>query len=72
MSMVDVSLISILWNGGEVVECTGQIGSRSGRELLGICSGLLGRCPASTGLLTESVDRGVKGGEEMIWIEGAD
>ncbi len=26
----------------------------------------------SAGLLTEGVDRGVEGGEEVIWIEGAD
>jgi hypothetical protein len=72
MIMINVSLITILWNGGEVVAGPGQVGSRSGRELPGLCAGLLGRCPMSTGLLTEGVDRSVKGGEEVIWIKGAD
>ena len=62
----------ILLHGGEVVACTGPVGSRSGRELLGLCASLLGRCPVSAGLLTEGVERGVEGGEEVIWIEGAD
>lgn len=43
MSMIDVSLITILWNGGEVVAGAGQVGSRSGRELLGLGISLLGR-----------------------------
>ena len=71
MIMINVSLITTRWNGGEVVAGAGRVGSRSGRELLGLCAGLLGRCPVSAGLLTEGVDRGVEGGEEVIWIEGA-
>ena len=70
--MIHVSLISIPWNGGEIVAGAGRVGSRSGRELPGLCAGLHGRCPVSTGLLAEGVDRGVKGGEEVIRIEGAD
>ncbi len=70
--MIYVLLITIRWNGGEVVAGAGRAGSRSGRELLGLCAGLLGRCPVSTGLLAEGVERGVEGGEEVIWIEGAD
>jgi hypothetical protein len=69
---MNVSLITILWNGGEGVAGAGRVGSRSGGELLGLCSGLLGWCPLSTSLLAEGVDRGVEGGEEMIRIEGAD
>src|SRR6266700_862503 len=71
MIRINVSLITILWNGGEVVAGAGRVGSRSRRELLGLCAGLLGRCPVSAGLLTEGVDRGVEGGKEVIWIEGA-
>src|SRR6266571_5171175 len=61
MIMINVSLITILWNGGEVVAGAGRVGSRSRRELLGL----------SAGLLTEGVDRGVEGGKEVIWIGGA-
>jgi len=49
----------------------GRVGSRSGHELPGLCVGLPGRRPVSTGLLTEDVERGVECGEEVIWIEGA-
>ncbi len=41
-------------------------------HLLDLCVGLTGRCPVSARLLTKGVDRGVDGGEEVIWIEGAD
>ena len=70
--MIHVSLISIPWNGGEIVAGAGRVGSRSGRELPGLCSGLLGRCPASACFLTEGVDCSVEGREEVVWIEGAD
>ena len=72
MNMIHVSLITILWDGGEVVAGAGRVGGHSGRELPGLCAGLLGRCPVSAGLLTEGVERGVEGGEEVIGIEGAD
>ncbi len=72
MSMIDVSLIIILWKSGGVVAGIGLVGSRSRRELPGLCVGLPGRRPVSVRLLTESVDRGVEGEEEVIWIERAD
>ena len=57
------------WRG-----CRGRwsVGSHSGRELPGLCPGLLGWCPVSARLLAKRVDRGVESGEEVIWIEGAD
>ena len=70
--IMNVSLITILWNGGEVVAGVGWIGSRRGLKLPGLCVGLLGRCPVSVRLLTKGIDCGVDGGEEVIWIEGAD
>ena len=72
MSMIDVSLSTILRKGGEVAAGVGLVSIRSRRELLGLCAGLLGRCPASASLLAEGVDRGIEGGEEVIWIERAD
>jgi hypothetical protein len=65
-------VITILWNGGEVVAGADRVGSRSGRALRGLCAGLLGRAPVSTCLLTEGLDRGVQSGEEVLGIEGAD
>ena len=41
------------------------------RELPGLCTGLLGRRPLGACLLTEGIDRGIEGGEEVIRIEGA-
>jgi hypothetical protein len=69
---IHVSLITLLWNGREVVADSNWIGNRSRCVLPGLCLGLLGRCPVSTSLLTEGVDRGLEGGEEVLWIEGAD
>ena len=69
---IHVSLITLLWNGREVVAISNWIGNRSRRVLPGLCLGLLGRCPVSTSLLTEGVDRGLEGGEEVIRIEGTD
>ena len=64
--------MTILWIGGEIIAGAGLVSSHKGRWLLGLGAGLLGRCPLSASLSTEGVDRGVKGGEEVIWIEGAD
>ena len=72
LSMIDVSLSTILRNGGKVVASVGWIGSRNERGLLDRCTGLIWRCQVSSGLLTEGVDRRIKGGEEVIRIESAD
>ena len=42
MIMINVSLITILWKGGEVVAGVGLVGSRSRRELPGLGTVLLG------------------------------
>ena len=68
---IHISLITLLWNGREVVAGANWIGNRSRRELPGLCTGLLGRSPLGASLLTEGIDRGIEGGEEVIRIEGA-
>jgi len=50
----------------------GLVGNGSRRELPGLCTGLLGRSPLGASLLTEGIDRGIEGGEEVIRIEWAD
>ena len=69
--MMDVPLITILLNGGDVIAAACQVSSRSGRELPGLYTALLGRCPVIARLLTQGVDCGVEGGKEVVWIEVA-
>jgi hypothetical protein len=71
--MIRSVLVTIPWRVGEVA-CAGPGpgGPESIRELSGLCTGLLGRRPLGASLLTEGIDRGIEGGEEVIRIEWAD